>query len=992
MTGKTISSKITKTVTLGSGGYTSPLTISSSGTIDPTAYGTTGLFVPAGVTGAIIVNKGVIDGASVLTTYPSAGGIAVSLNAAATLTNSAVIVGGRGGYNDTLYGLPGGAGIDALAADNITNTGVIEGGTGGAALGRYNFASGGYGGTGVIIDHVGATLTNTDNGGFLVGIFGGAGGGSNFQNGTGGVGGTGVALKYGVVVNNSFINGGNGGYADGDGDPNLAAGGFGVDGYEGTLTNGSKGSVTGGIGGQARENAYQGGAGGIGVTFFAAGIITNQGRIAGGAGGGSYESGNQGKGGVGGVGLEAGARTGAYVLSISNTGTITGGAGGYGSEFGGYGGAGVLVSSAVTMTNAGVIIGGAGGAAGSNGKLGGNGNFGAVVDYATFSNTGSVLGGAGGAGGKGDAAGAGGGGGYFEDSTVSNGGTITGGYGAIGLDGYGAIGVLGLNDVLSNAGQIAGGFGGGVGVRLAGGHAVNTGTITGGYGSAQDRIGGRGGNGAYIYSGATLNNSNLITGGTGGYGAYYNGPGYGGIGGTGVVIATNNKLVNGSTIAVLINSGTISGGAPGGGVYLGELGDAVSFANAGSLVVEQGAVFIGDVVADAAAIDVLELAGTSSTALTGIGTQFTGFKDISFATGAAWTIAGNTLGLANGPEITGFAAGDTVVLDGFAETGVALTGTAVVLDATPLNATIALGTSLSGDLLISTGGTNSTLSVRTGISGATITAGMRDFVLQHGTASKISVTSGGFLVADYGGNITSTTIEKSGEVLVYSGGAVSHTVVDSQATMFVDQGGSATATTIKTGGFEFVTAGGVSSNTTIAGGTLVLAGASSLTGKLKFTGSTGVLEVDQTEIPTAVISGFKAGDKVELVDAASGSGTATVAEAGVVTISAGGKTYTLHIAGAQVGATNFHFSGFALTETASSMAIARPADRADRTPVAHALPDLVAAGGYQAMAAAPAPHSRWCASAMPYAAPVHELIRVAHGGIQTMVTLQSGYG
>ena len=113
MTGKTISSKITKTVTLGSGGYTSPLTISSSGTIDPTAYGTTGLFVPAGVTGAIIVNKGVIDGASVLTTYPSAGGIAVSLNAAATLTNSAVIVGGRGGYNDTLYGLPGGAGIDA---------------------------------------------------------------------------------------------------------------------------------------------------------------------------------------------------------------------------------------------------------------------------------------------------------------------------------------------------------------------------------------------------------------------------------------------------------------------------------------------------------------------------------------------------------------------------------------------------------------------------------------------------------------------------------------------------------------------------------------------------------------------------------------------------------------------------------------------------------------------------------------------------------------
>jgi autotransporter passenger strand-loop-strand repeat protein len=568
----------------------------------------------------------------------------------------------------------------------------------------------------------------------------------------------------------------------------------------------------------------------------------------------------------------------------------------------------------------------------------------------------------------------GGGGVSLDRSTLSNSGTITGGSGAVGVDANYA--------VLSNSGRIAGGDGGGEAMALGGGNAVNTGTVIGGAGAMQLYTGGSGGDGVYLYRGATLSNSKWLAGGAGGYGEYYKGSrGYGGNGGTGVLISN----------AVLINAGTISGGAGGGGDYTGSLGDAVAFKNAGTLVVEHGAKFIGDVVANSSYSDVLELTGTSSTALTGIGTQFTNFTDISFASGAAWTIAGNTIGLASGATISGFAAGDTIVLDGFAKVvgfGVEFIGGVIdIAGNTTTGAAITLGSSQSGDLLISSDGTNSTLSVENTLSGITLASGEVAFVVQHGKASDVSVMSDGFLVAQYGGKVTSATIEASGAASVLSGGVMFDTVVDKKAALYVVYGGTAISTTIKNGGLEQVYGGGITSNTVIDGGTLALTNSGGITGTLKFNGKDGVLEVDQTEIPTTVISGFKAGDKVELLDAASGIGTVTVTKANVVTISAGGVTYKLNIAGAKVGETNFKFSGFALTETGSKMAIQRPAE----TPAAgQALPELLAAGGHQAIAATPAPSIAWSASAAPYAAPSHELIRVAHGGIQTMVTLQSG--
>jgi hypothetical protein len=96
----------------------------------------------------------------------------------------------------------------------------------------------------------------------------------------------------------------------------------------------------------------------------------------------------------------------------------------------------------------------------------------------------------------------------------------------------------------------------------------------------------------------------------------------------------------------LINAGYIDGGSGGfGSGGQAAQGDAVVFgADAARLVVEAGAFFGGDVVANVAAQDVLELGGTASGTLSGLGTQFTGFSSIAVDAGAGWTLSGaNTL-------------------------------------------------------------------------------------------------------------------------------------------------------------------------------------------------------------------------------------------------------------------------------------------------------------------------------------------------------------
>ena len=119
-------------------------------------------------------------------------------------------------------------------------------------------------------------------------------------------------------------------------------------------------------------------------------------------------------------------------------------------------------------------------------------------------------------------------------------------------------------------------------------------------------------------------------------------------------------FLNGGT---LTSAGTISGGKGGSGTLLGAAGDAVQFGTvASTLIVNSGAVFNGQVAANSAVNDVLELAGNQSggTGIT-LGAQFTGFSTLDFASGAAWKVNVDAGASSNfGMTVEGFAIGNTM--------------------------------------------------------------------------------------------------------------------------------------------------------------------------------------------------------------------------------------------------------------------------------------------------------------------------------------------
>jgi len=248
----------------------------------------------------------------------------------------------------------------------------------------------------------------------------------------------------------------------------------------------------------------------------------------------------------------------------------------------------------------------------------------------------------------------------ISGNSLTNHGTIQGGAGYYGA-GSGGLGVNFTKvGMLTNTGSITGGTGGGsysasggqggASVNIKGATLTNSGSITGGTGGT-GAGGGAGGVGV-IFQGASLTNSGSITGGMGG-GVDPTYTGTGGQGGAGVSF-------NGRT---LTTSGIISGGQGGVGTVNGAAGDAVQFGSAAStLIVEPGAVFNGLVAADATVKDVLELSGTQAggTPIT-LGTQFTGFSTLDFASGAAWTVDASTgAAPSSGLTITGFTTSDTI--------------------------------------------------------------------------------------------------------------------------------------------------------------------------------------------------------------------------------------------------------------------------------------------------------------------------------------------
>jgi hypothetical protein len=230
---------------------------------------------------------------------------------------------------------------------------------------------------------------------------------------------------------------------------------------------------------------------------------------------------------------------------------------------------------------------------------------------------------------------------------LTNTGTILGGSGYT----AGATGAFAApGDYILNKGVISGGVGrgtrptdgGGAGILVDEGTVVNSGLITGGAGL--DALSGDYSSGGLL-EGGVIDNTGTIAGASGTFG----GEGLSVYGGT------------------LINAGTIAGALEADGT----LANAVTMETYGNpfattLIVDPGAVFIGDVVAGPTLADVIVFAATASAAtLSGLGTQFTGFSALDFAAGGQWTISGSANAFDGSETISGFAAGDAIMLDGF---------------------------------------------------------------------------------------------------------------------------------------------------------------------------------------------------------------------------------------------------------------------------------------------------------------------------------------
>jgi hypothetical protein len=84
-----------------------------------------------------------------------------------------------------------------------------------------------------------------------------------------------------------------------------------------------------------------------------------------------------------------------------------------------------------------------------------------------------------------------------------------------------------------------------------------------------------------------------------------------------------------------------------------------------------------------------------------------------------------------------------------------------------------------------------------------------------------------------------------------------------------------------------------------------------------------ILSVHERHMPSTVISGFEVGDSIDLSYVPySTSDSVSVNAPNLVTISAGSKTYNLHIAGATVGETDFSFgAGSILTGGAAAQPV-----------------------------------------------------------------------
>jgi autotransporter passenger strand-loop-strand repeat protein len=196
-----------------------------------------------------------------------------------------------------------------------------------------------------------------------------------------------------------------------------------------------------------------------------------------------------------------------------------------------------------------------------------------------------------------------------------------------------------------------------------------------------------------------------------------------------------------------------------------------------------------------------------------------------------------------------------------------------------------------------------------GIASATaVNAGGWQFVNLSASASATKINSGGNMVVNSGGTASSTVVKSGGTELVRSGGIDRVSVVSSGGLEFISSAGTLSGGSVITGGKITVFSGGnVLHGLTISGGTALVSGTVAAGQAVTFAGPGGKLAIGSQGVVSAVISGFGTGDRIDLggfAFSSSGVTSSFKAVTSTLTVSSGGKTVNLTLAGSYV-ASNF---------------------------------------------------------------------------------------
>jgi hypothetical protein len=178
----------------------------------------------------------------------------------------------------------------------------------------------------------------------------------------------------------------------------------------------------------------------------------------------------------------------------------------------------------------------------------------------------------------------------------------------------------------------------------------------------------------------------------------------------GTIVTSEKYGIELSGIGTVINDGTISG----------PLGAVVFKGNGNDrLIAGPGAYFYGGVTAQGT-LNTMEFAAGHGTLGT-IGSQYTGFQTIAFDQGASWSVTGDLAGL-QGETVTGFAPGNTLIIDGFTETSdTYASGIGLELSNGSTNVTLdVLGSFTTGDFHVTSKSNETTLTVACFVNGTYI--------------------------------------------------------------------------------------------------------------------------------------------------------------------------------------------------------------------------------------------------------------------------------